>query len=66
VKDLEAKGFVKPKTWQVVTSATMPAPQDDERVIIIALVERGDFFVEHLTKYSFSLTTFRSTPTHTL
>jgi hypothetical protein len=54
---LESEGFLKPKSWWIITSATTDAPRDDERAVTKALVERGisfqpsDFFEELSTMY---------------
>lgn len=57
LKDLESEGFIKAGSWRVITGAPIPAPDDDERVVTKALIERGfsfppsDFFVKLLKEY---------------
>ncbi|KAK1609410.1 hypothetical protein QYE76_033083 [Lolium multiflorum] len=58
LKNLEAEGFLQPGSWWTVPNSLAPAPQDNEMVLTIALVERGfslppsDFFSEILKDVS--------------
>ncbi|KAK1616694.1 hypothetical protein QYE76_022211 [Lolium multiflorum] len=57
LNNLEAEGFLKPKSWQTIPGSLVPAPEAGEMVVTKALVERGfsfppsDFFSEILKEY---------------
>ncbi|KAK1631693.1 hypothetical protein QYE76_006008 [Lolium multiflorum] len=57
LNNLEAEGFLKPKSWRTIPGSLAPAPEAGEMVVTKALVERGfsfppsDFFSEILKVY---------------
>ncbi|KAK1595945.1 hypothetical protein QYE76_017398 [Lolium multiflorum] len=57
LNNLEAEGFLKPKSWRTIPGSLVPAPEAGEIVVTKALVERGfsfppsDFFSEILKVY---------------
>jgi hypothetical protein len=58
LRNLEAEGFLQPRSWRTVLGALIPAPEAGEWVLTKALVERGfslspsDFFMEILKAYN--------------
>ncbi|KAK1648177.1 hypothetical protein QYE76_065982 [Lolium multiflorum] len=57
LNNLEAEGFLKPKSWRTIPGSLAPAPEAGEMVVTKALVEHGfsfppsDFFSEILKVY---------------